>query len=266
MRPTSNLCASSIRSRRSSNTRTSPSVSARERSSSVLRSQRSQVHEVVLGLGEEGQDLVRGARGVGEVEPAQREVSCGELVEDHEPGPAAPEHRGVGFQAEHGGVLAHYLQGVGVEVGDGQLEGLLPEAGDEPRAHLVGGLDGEGEGEDALGRRAPEPPQVLVHPVAHELGHGVGLAGAGPGEDPGGAADPGVSRPPARGSAPSPGPWLVLHVQRADAHEGAAVADLRAPGPGGDLTGLHLRDGGCRLARNPSSPSEVSSSRSAGAP
>lgn len=114
-----------------------------------------QVHEVVLGLREQCQDFVRGTGGIREVEPAQREVSCGELVEDHEPGPATTQDRGIWFQIEHGGVLAHYLEGVGVKVSDGQLEGLFSEAGDEAGAHLVRGLNGEGEGEDALGRRAP---------------------------------------------------------------------------------------------------------------
>ena len=63
-----------------------------------------------------------------------------------------------------------------MEVGDGQLEGLFPQAGDEAGAHLVGGLYGEGEGEDALGRGASQPAEMLADPVTNELSHGECLA------------------------------------------------------------------------------------------
>ena len=153
-----------------------------------------------------------------------------------------------------------------MEVGDGQLEGLFPEAGDETGAHLVRGLDGEGEGEDALGRRAPQPAEVLADPVAHELGHGERLAGAGAREDPGGAVIQayngrllcGRCPHPAHGSSSMCSGQMLMKAQRSQmsvllGRAGISPASISATAA-------------AACALNPSRPSEVSSSRSAGAP
>ena len=76
------------------------------------------------------------------------------------------------------GVLADQCVGEGVERRARGGRRRARHASGDPVTQLLGGLAGEGEGEDGVGRGAP-----VLDPVDDRLDEGRGLAGAGTGED-----------------------------------------------------------------------------------
>ncbi len=80
-------------------------------------------------------------------------------------------------EAERLPLPAQDLDARGVKGAEPEIAGLAAEALLETRAHFAGGLVGEGEAEDAPGRRA------LAHQAPDPLGEHAGLAAAGAGDD-----------------------------------------------------------------------------------
>ncbi len=147
------------------------------------------VHEFVLGVGDGAEHGARRPVGRLQVHRLEHALHGAHLVAGVVDGVVGLEPGQLGTL----GVAAQQAGAEGVEGGDGEpaqawvrgsalFEGVgAGDLGDDALAHLAGGFVGEGQGEDAPGRRA------LLDDLCDAPGDDAGLARAGGGEDEQGA-------------------------------------------------------------------------------